>query len=210
MTGRPRLVLIHGAATTPAIWRATEPHLAGFDVVRARRPCSGDLDTEVAALAEVCAGAVVAGVSGGATLGLELAARGVPLAAAVLHEPAAGSLVPGLLAHVADGLRDGGVAGFGRALYGPAWRRSDGPVERAVVEREFAMFGRFEPAPPAPGCGPVLLTVGGLSPPPRHAAAAALTRRCGVPGATIPGAGHAVHLERPAALAAVIAAHAGG
>ncbi|RKN44027.1 alpha/beta fold hydrolase [Streptomyces hoynatensis] len=207
----PRLVLVHGAAVTPAVWREVVPHLAGFEVIAARRPCSGDLDTEVAALAAICAGAVVAGVSGGATLGLELAARGVPLRAAVLHEPAAGPLAPGLLAHVAEGLRTGGVAGFGRALYGPAWRPADAPAgaeAEAVVAREFAMFRAFEPAPPAPGCGPVLLTTGAHSPPPRHAAAAALAAHCGLPTALVPGAGHAAHLENPAAFAAAIRAHA--
>ncbi|ONK10254.1 alpha/beta fold hydrolase [Streptomyces sp. MP131-18] len=200
----PRLVLIHGAAATPAIHRALLPHLAGLDAVSVARPCSGDLETELSALAGVCAGAVVAGVSGGATLGLALAARGVPLRAAVLHEPAAGSLAPGLLAHVAEGLRTGGVPGFGRALYGPAWSPAEAPDEPGVVEREFAMFRGFEPAPPAFGCGPVLLTVGEHSPAARHASVAALAAHCGLPYTTVPGGRHAVHLERPAEFAALI------
>jgi hypothetical protein len=37
--------------------------------------CRGSLDTEVRALATLCADAVVVGVSGGATLGWEMAAR---------------------------------------------------------------------------------------------------------------------------------------
>ncbi len=203
----PRLVLIHGAATTPRVWRGVLPHLdgaAGFEVVCPQRPCSGDLDAEVAALAGLCADAVVAGVSGGATLGLALAAHGVPLRAAVLHEPAAGSLAPGLLTHVAEGLRTGGVAGFGGALYGPAWTPAEASGEPAEVERDFAMFRAFEPAPPAPGCGPVLLTLGGDSPPARHASVTALARHCALPWRTMPGTAHAAHLEHPAAFAAMI------
>ncbi|WP_425827881.1 alpha/beta fold hydrolase [Streptomyces fractus] len=206
----PRLVLIHGAATTSRIWDGLLPHLvgAGHEVIRPDRPCSGDLDTEVAALADLCVGATVAGVSGGATLGLELAVRGVPLRAAVLHEPAAGSLAPGLLAHVAEGLRTNGVAGFGNALYGPRWTLADAPATPGVVEREFAMFRTFEPALPAPDCGPVLLTTGAESPPSRHASVAAVARHCGLPWTTIPAASHAVHLESPASFAATILAHA--
>ncbi|MGP4110670.1 alpha/beta fold hydrolase [Streptomyces sp. 4N509B] len=207
---RPRLVLLHGAATTAEVWRRMLPHLDGLDgldVVCPERPCTGSLETEVAALAPLCADAAVAGVSGGATLGLELAARGVPLTAAVLHEPAAGSLAPGLLAHVAEGLRTGGVAGFGRALYGPSFDAGAAPG-RAVVEREFAMFRGFEPAAPAPGCGPVLLTVGERSPAARHASVAALARHCGGLGReVVPGGGHAVHLDVPEAFAAVVRAH---
>lgn len=207
---RPRLVLIHGAATTARIWDRLVPHLDGFDVVRPDRPCSGDLDTEVAALADTCAGAVVAGVSGGATLGLELAARGVPFRAAVLHEPAAGSLAPGLLAHVADALRTDGVPGFGRALYGPSWTPADAPSEPGVVEREFAMFGGFEPSPPARASAPILLTVGANSPAARHTSVTALARRCAVPWTTVPHASHAAHLDAPEEFAAVIRAHTVG
>ncbi|MEB8338082.1 alpha/beta fold hydrolase [Streptomyces endophyticus] len=205
---RPRLVLIHGAATTARIWRRMLPHLTDYEVVCPDRPCSGDLDTEVAALAEPCTDAVIAGVSGGATLGLELAARGVPFRAAVLHEPAAGSLAPGLLAHVAEGLRTSGVTGFGRALYGPEWTEADAPTEPGVVDREFAMFRAFEPTPPPRDCGPVLLTVGAHSPPPRHASVTALGHHCNLPWTTIPGTSHAAHLESPQAFATTIRTHA--
>jgi pimeloyl-ACP methyl ester carboxylesterase len=60
---------------------------AGSDRRRSRRrrprPSSGDLDAEVAALADAADGALVVGVSGGATLGLALAASGTRLAGAV-------------------------------------------------------------------------------------------------------------------------------
>src|ERR1700754_4648389 len=94
-----RLVLVHGAATTSRVWRHVVPLLAVDDslaVTVPDRPGTGDMTAEVAALRPSCAGAVVAGVSGGATLGLALAAAGVP-AAAILHDPAVFSLRPGLL-----------------------------------------------------------------------------------------------------------------
>ena len=92
----PRVTLVHGAAVTSRVWRYVVPLLADFPVTAPDRPCTGDLAAELAVLRPDCDGAVVAGVSGGATLGLALAAvpgpdGGVP-AAAVLHEPAAGSL----------------------------------------------------------------------------------------------------------------------
>jgi pimeloyl-ACP methyl ester carboxylesterase len=165
---------------------------------------TGDLDEELDALEPLCHGAVVAGVSGGATLGLALAARGTPFSAAVLHEPAAGSLVPSLLDAVARAYREGGVEGFGRALYGPAWSLADAPPDHDAVARDLAMFRRFEPQAPGPGAGPVLLTVGGDSPPVRHEVHHTLMGALGVSGRTIAGARHAVHLESPQAFAALV------
>jgi pimeloyl-ACP methyl ester carboxylesterase len=206
------MVLLHGAATTGRIWRRLLPHLSGsgppdLDVRSPDRPCSGDLDTEVAAVAPLCAGALVVGVSGGATIGLALAARSVPMRAAVLHEPAAGSLAPGLLAHVAQGLRSDGVAGFGRALYGPSWSPADAPPDPAAVDRDFAMFSGFEPTTVGTDVGPILLTVGEHSPVARHRSVRALSTYLGVPFAVVPGGHHAVHLDAPAAFAAVVAGH---
>lgn len=204
-----RILLVHGAATTGRIWAGVEQALPDFDVWSPDRPCSGDLDTELDFLADLCDGAVVGGVSGGATLGLALASRGIRFHAAVLHEPAAGSLVPGLLDAVAAAYAAEGVSGFARTLYGSRWSTSDGPVDDAMVARDLAMFRRFEPRPPATGAGPVLLTVGGDSPPIRHEVAARLTATLGVPGATIPSVGHAVHLEAPRTFAAILREAAG-
>ena len=102
------------------------------------------------------------GVSGGATLGLALACASSHLAGAVLHEPAVGSLVPGLLDHVVAGWTTGGVAGFGSALYGPSWDPSMAPADADAVARDLAMFRRFEPARAGVrgGNGRVLVTVG--------------------------------------------------
>lgn len=205
---RPRVLLVHGAATTSAVWVPLAARLDGLGVIAPDRPSSGDLDTELAFLAPLAEGTVVVGVSGGATLGLALAASDVALAGAVLHEPAVGSLVPGLLDHVVAGYRSGGVAGFGRALYGPAWSPSMAPADPGAVARDFAMFRAFEPRPVAPHQGPVVVTVGGDSPPVRHTAGRALAD-LGTNARVLPGCGHFVHHELPGALAAVVREVAG-
>jgi pimeloyl-ACP methyl ester carboxylesterase len=209
----PRVILIHGAATTAAVWNPVREALSrarpDIRVAAPQRAYSGDLDTELATLAETAAGAVVIGVSGGATLGLALMASGVPLAGAVLHEPAVGSLVPGLLAHVAAGYEVHGVPGFGAALYGPAWDVSMAPADPEAVGRDFAMFRAFEPVAPPTVPDPdhperTSTTVGELSPPARHEAARALCAFAGLPFQVLEGCGHAVHLEQPQLFAAVI------
>lgn len=208
-TGTQRVILIHGAATTSRVWRQVVPLLDGFDVVCPDRPCSGDLGAEVAALGPACAGAVVAGVSGGATLGLALASAGVPMSAAVLHEPAVGSLLPGLLDEARAAYQAGGTAAFGAALYGSSWTMAEAPADPAAVPRDLAMFGAFEPAAPAPGSGRVVITVGGASPPVRHESVGRLGARFGLAVRPVPGARHAVHLEHPALFAAAIRRVAG-
>ena len=204
-----RIVLVHGVATTSAVWRGVAAALLGYEVVAPDRPCSGDLETELDFLAELCDGAVVGGISGGATLGLALAARGVAFRAAVLHEPAAGSLVPGLLAPMAAAYSSGGVEAFGTTLYGPTWSLADAPADLDAVGRDLAMFRGYEPAAPLPGTGPVVLTVGGESPPLRQEVQAVLTQTLGVRGRTIPGATHALHLDAPESFAAVLRQVAG-
>jgi pimeloyl-ACP methyl ester carboxylesterase len=202
----PRVALVHGAATTSRVWRRVVPLLSAggsLAVAVPDRPCTGDLAAETAALRPSCAGAVVAGVSGGATLGLALAAAGVP-AAAVLHEPAVGSLLPGLLDQVRAAYAEGGVPAFARALYGTAWTAAEAPADPGAVARDLAMFTSFEPAAAAAGVGPVVITVGERSPAARHESAARLAGRFGFSVEVIAGAGHAVHLTHPAAFAAVV------
>jgi pimeloyl-ACP methyl ester carboxylesterase len=203
-----RVVLVHGAATTGRVWRHVVPLLSGFDVRCPDRLCSGDLAAEVAALRAACSGAVVAGVSGGATLGLALAAAGVPMTAAVLHEPAVGSLYPGLLDAVRAAYQAGGVTAFAAALYGPSWAPAEAPEDAAAVARDLAMFSAFEPAAPAAGTGHVVLTVGERSPRARHESVRRLARRFGFPVRELPGAHHAVHLDAPAVFAAEVRRHA--
>ena len=142
----------------------------------------------------------MAGVSGGATLGLALAAAGVPMAAALLHEPAVGSLLPGLLSPFRAAYLSGGTAAFAEALYGPAWTPGEAPADAAAVGLDLAMFAAFEPERPAPEAGPVVITVGECSPPVRHESVRRLGARFGLPVWAIPGARHAVHLEDPRGL----------
>jgi pimeloyl-ACP methyl ester carboxylesterase len=202
----PRVVLIHGAATTGQVWWRVRPLLPGFDVLVPDRPCSGNLSTEVDALRAHCAGALVVGVSGGATLGLALAAAGVPMTGALLHEPAVGSLLPGLLDSVREAYAAGGVPGFARTLYGPAWSEADAPADLAAVARDLAMFTMFEPAAAVPDtlAGHVIVTVGECSPAVRHDSVNRLAVRFGYRAWVIPGAAHAVHLTHPQAFADAI------
>ncbi|MDT3443712.1 MULTISPECIES: alpha/beta fold hydrolase [unclassified Pseudofrankia] len=209
----PSFLLLHGAATTGAIWAGVRRELGERPVLAPDRPSTGDLARELAALraavdeagrlgVPVPTPVVFGGVSGGATLGLAALAAGVPLAAAVLHEPAVGSLLPGLLAPMAAAFETGGVAAFGRTLYGERWRPSNAPADPGAVARDLAMFLRFEPAAPGPTPGPVIVTVGERSPDVRHRAAELLHRELGVTVRVLAGCGHAAHLEAPAEFAA--------
>jgi pimeloyl-ACP methyl ester carboxylesterase len=202
-----RVVLIHGAATTSRVWRHVIPLLTeagGLDVSCPDRAAAGDLSAEVAALRDVCHGAIVAGVSGGATLGLALAAAGVAMRAALLHEPAVGSLYPGLLDQVRAAYQAGGVPAFASALYGPAWTADEAPGDPGAVARDLAMFAAFEPSAPLPGSGPVVVTVGERSPLGRHESVRRLAGKFGLAAWELPGARHAVHLEAPGVFAAAI------
>jgi pimeloyl-ACP methyl ester carboxylesterase len=208
-----RICLIHGAATTAAIWDGVAAGLAtraaAIPCVRPERAASGSLDTEVTDLVEAATGALVVGVSGGATLGLELAARGVGFRAAILHEPAVGSLLPGLLDAVAAAYGRAGVSGFATTLYGPGWRPEFAPPDPDAVARDLAMFRTFEPRPPAAGIGPILITVGADSPPVRHDAARRLADRFGYEVRVLPGCGHALHIDSSGQLVELIAEVAG-
>lgn len=197
-----RVVLIHGVATDSRVWAATIAALGrSVAVCCPDRPQSGDMDTEIAALAPLCEGAFVVGVSGGATLGLELAARGVEFTGALLHEPAAGSLAPRLLDEVAAAFRSDGVAGFGRALYGPSWTPELTTASTETVAAELAMFRSFEPRPAGPLAQRITLTVGERSAPARHRSVQDLAAALGTEWRVVPGVGHAVHLQAPHQLA---------
>lgn len=206
MPPRPstRVVLVHGAAVTASCWDRLLPLLADLDVVAVQRPSSGDPALELAALRPVASGALVVGVSGGATLGLALAASGTPLTGALLHEPAVGALLPELLAPLAAAHAAGGVAAFGSLLYGPSWDPAMAPADPGAVGRDLAVFRAMEPAAPAEGQGPVVVSVGGNSPPVRHAAAAALGRHLGIGTTVLPGCRHFAQWDSPAVLAGAV------
>ncbi|WP_432518997.1 alpha/beta fold hydrolase [Kineococcus sp. SYSU DK006] len=219
----------------PALQERSAQRGEQHEVLAVTRPQTGRLSEELDALRSVSAGAFLVGVSGGATLGWALlseqlrdelcepqpetqpetqrearpeASRRQAPVGALLHEPAAGSLAPGLLEHVRQGLQAHGVQGFGEALYGRGWSASETEISEDALRREFAMFGAFEPAPLPEHVRPaVLLTVGSTSPPTRHASVRALAKlSMGVRSAVLPCA-HAAHLQAPEALAELVLDH---
>jgi pimeloyl-ACP methyl ester carboxylesterase len=205
-----RIVLVHGAATTASVWRPLAAALSNVgEVVTPQRNYSGDWETELGDLAETVRDAFVVGVSGGATLGLELATRGTPMLGAVLHEPAAGSLAPHLLDHVIRALNENGVEGFGRALYGEGWEPSLLPADSDAVKRDLGMFRAFEPTAPTSPLANVTLTVGEHSPRIRHESVEAIAKLTGAKVLVVPGAGHGVQLTAVQTFAKVIAAQLG-
>jgi len=204
-----RVVLLHGAATTARVWDAVAALLTaadtGYDVVAPERPRTGDLRRELDWLAPYIEGAWVVGMSGGATLGLALASAGAPIAGAILHEPAAGSLAPGLLGPAAAAFVRGGTDEFGATLYGESWRPAmAGGVDDAVTARELAMFRGVEPGAPTPQAGRVLVTYGAQSPAVRRTAAEALRDTYGYRIRELPAAGHFVAVDAPAAIATLV------
>jgi len=204
----PRVVLIHGTATTAGIWDPVLVLLAAlptYEVEAVERPRTGDLDLEVQALAPLVAGAWVVGMSGGATLGLALAMSGTPLAGAVLHEPAAGRLVPDLLTPAADAFARSGTDGLGRALYGPNWNPTmAGSVTDDVTAAELAMFRSFEPGPLPTTCGQVVITHGAISPAIRRRAAKALQRVTDCEVRELADSGHLAAHDNPGGLANLV------
>ena len=202
---RPRIVLIHGAATTAEVWRPLAELLRPFgEVSTPQRGYSGDLETELADLAPVCEGNFVVGVSGGATLGLALALGDLPLTGAILHEPAAGSLAPHLLDHVIHAMGGGGPVAFGRALYGESWTEDMLPEDRDAVRRDLGMFRGFEPTAPPEPLDNVFVSVGEYSPIARRESVLALSGLTGAHLLVIPQASHDVHLRNVSAFAKVI------
>ena len=200
----PTIVLVHGAATTSAVWSRVLPLLDGLRVLTPERPCSGDLADELAFLRPECEGSLVVGVGGGATLGLAMLAAGWELSGALLHEPAAGSLVPHLLDGVATAYSERGIPGFGRALYGSSWQPGMAPSDAEAVRRDFTMFRAFEPRAPLSSIEHVMTTVGQHSDPRRFEVADALQTRFGLRQRILAGCSHAVHLEAPTILTAEV------
>ena len=202
----PRIVLVHGTATTGAVWDPVRQLLEGFDTIAPTRPSSGSLTQELDWLANYADGAVVVGMSGGATLCLALAASNHSAAAIVAHEPAVGSLLPTLLDAVVAAFAERGAEGLGAALYGPSWDSSM-MMDADAVARDLTMFRAFEPA--LPGDVPTLITTGSDSPALRHLAAARLNAVFGYNTSTVPG-GHLIAQDQPAAIAELIRAVVAG
>lgn len=205
---RKTILFVHGAAVTSAIWDPVLAHLDGYQLIAVNRPRTGDLARETAWLAEQAREAFVVGLGGGATLGLALASCDVPLAGALLHEPAAGTLAPDLLDQVAAAFAEGGIEAFGSTLYGPRWTARMATDDASSLACELAMFRSFEPAAPRAGQGPVTISVGERSPHIRHRSVGALVSTFGLLSVQVPGAAHFVSVEAPATFAALIAVSA--
>lgn len=194
------VLLVHGAATTPAIWDEVRAELRDVDVSAPERPGTGDLDAEATWLESIADGAVVLGISGGATLVLELAARGSRARSLIAYEPAAGSLMPGFFAPLAAAFETGGVAGFAHTLYGAEWTLAPGVTPDGVA-KDLAMFRSFEPRAPR---SPALVVTGERSPAVRHELAARLHDSLGYPTATLDDASHFACRDNPVGLAALV------
>ena len=194
-----RVVLVHGAATSARVWDRLAPLLPDHDVVAVTRPRTGNLARELAWLAPHVEGAWVVGMSGGATLGLALASGPVPLAGAILHEPAVGTLAPSLLGPMVRAFEESGTTAFAHTLYGDTWTPVllGGPVEDAVTAGELAMFRGFEPEPISATAGRVVVTVGERSPAIRHASVEALRAAYGHEVLIVPGASHFAAYDAP-------------
>ena len=136
------IVLLTGVATDTRVWKPTFVSLSRLG----------------------WKGAIVIGVSGGATLALELASREPEISAVIAHEPAAGSLAPHLLDDAVRALNRGGVSEFARTLYGPSWTPDMNTSTESCVRGELSMFRSFEPQEPILKADRVILTVGSRSP----------------------------------------------
>jgi 3-oxoadipate enol-lactonase/3-oxoadipate enol-lactonase/4-carboxymuconolactone decarboxylase len=229
-------VLIHGVGFGPAtlepLAAALTPHVRvaipprrGYGERAHEAPAASvaeHVDDVLAALDGAGIGrAIVAGMSGGATVTLALAlSHPECVVTAVAHEPAVGSIAPELRALVGGALRRGGGGELLRVLAGeetwaklPAAAVSALDASSRLVEADAAAFMVFEPHLPsaAPGVStagppraPLVCSVGERSSPLRFAVAERLAARTGATVAVVPGCGHLPQLDAPSAFAELI------
>jgi pimeloyl-ACP methyl ester carboxylesterase len=227
-TDTPPVVLIHGVGFGPEtlapLAAAMEPYAhveiparRGYGE-RAHLPAAAKVGEHVEdivdALDEAGVGrAVVAGMSGGATIALALALRCPErVVAAIAHEPAVGSIAPELRALVRGALARGGGGELVRVLAGPeTWARLPAAVVRALdassglVEADAGAFLAFEPQlAGAPARAPLVCSVGERSSALRYTVAERLAARTGAPVAVVPGCGHLPQFDAPEAFAALV------
>ncbi len=224
-------VVVHGVGLWPGSFSAVTERVAaetGCEVVTWTRPPYDGGETafgaQLRALAAVVVEhrpAVVAGVSGGATLalalGIESAAGrlGPDVAGAlrgiVTHEPLIGALEPVLGRRVADAATElaadptaSSAASFCRGLYGPRWSDLGADADAwfarhaDVVPADVAAFSSFQPAEGdlAEVAVPHRTSVGARSGPERHRVAATLAA-AGATSVVVPDCGHLIHLDAP-------------
>jgi len=228
MPGAPPIVLIHGVGFGPETLAPVAEALAAHaQVISVARRGYGEragfppaatvaehVEDVLSALDEAgTERAVVAGMSGGATVALALAlSRPERVLVAVAHEPAVGSLSPRLRALVRGALAHGGGSELVRVLAGTeTWGRLPDAVVTALdaspglVEADARAFLAFEPdLPPAPAVCPLVCSVGERSSALRFEIAELLAARTGARMVVVPGCGHLPQLDAPAAFARLI------
>ncbi|HWF36288.1 MAG TPA: alpha/beta hydrolase [Solirubrobacteraceae bacterium] len=228
----PLVVLIHGVGFGPETLGGLAAALATqAPVIRVTRRGYGErahlppaasvalhVEDVLAVLDEAeVSRAVIAGMSGGATIALALAiACPERVVAAVVHEPAVGSVAPKLRALVRDALTRGGGSELLRVLAGAETWDALTPAAVAaldassrLVEADAAAFLAFEPhLASARGRVPLVCSVGEHSSVLRHAVAEQLAERMGAPVAVVPGCRHLPQLDAPEAFAELILEHA--
>jgi pimeloyl-ACP methyl ester carboxylesterase len=226
----PIAVLLHGVGFGPETLdtvAATVAEQARAVVVRRPAPATGSsLRHQAAAVAAAVEhhtggeGYVVAGVSGGATLAVALAAAtDAPLLGVVAHEPLVGRHAPALwdavhAAHDALARGDATPDDWFRGLIGPAaWGVLDPASRDAALAghpdllAEITPFVSWDPTADQLGTArrcPLVTSVGSDSGPARHEAAAALATLAGARVVDLAG-GHLVQFDDPGTFAGLIA-----
>jgi 3-oxoadipate enol-lactonase len=225
-SGTPPVVLIHGVGFGPAtlapLAAALQPY-ARVEIAarrgygdRGHLPPAASVAEHVEDILDVLdeAGidrAVIAGISGGATVALALALSCPErVVTAVAHEPAVGSVSPELRALVRGALVQGGGGELLRVLAGAeTWGHLAPETVAALeasselVEADAGAFLAFEPHL-ATAAAPLLCSVGERSSALRYTVAERLAARTGAPLAIVPGCGHLPQLDAPAAFAELI------
>ena len=226
--GRTPIVLVHGVGFGPEtlapLARTLMPHAPVICIARrGYGPRAGEppaasvadhVNDVIAVLDDARAErAVVAGMSGGATVALALALRCPErVVTAVAHEPAVGSLAPELRGLVRGALSRGGGRALLRVLAGAeTWCALTAGVtsaldaSAALVEADAAAFLAFEPPLSAgPARAPLVCSVGERSSELRFTVAERLAARTGAAVAIVPGCGHLPQLDAPAAFGQLI------
>jgi pimeloyl-ACP methyl ester carboxylesterase len=224
-SGAPPVVLIHGVGFGPETLApiATSLHARvfarrGYGERAADQPASHVeehvTDLLLALDRDGVERAVLAGISGGATVALAAALTAPErVVSAIVHEPAVGSLAPALRASILAALSTGGGVGLARFLAGertwhamPADLRAWAVANSELIEADADAFARFEPH--FDTTAPLICSVGERSPPARYEVAERLAARTGAPVVVVPGGGHLCQLDAPAAFAELIVQHA--
>jgi pimeloyl-ACP methyl ester carboxylesterase len=230
--GTPCVVLIHGVGFGPATLAPLADALAPYTRVeiparrgygeRALESPAPTVEEHVNDLFDAldAAGlerAVLAGISGGATIALAAGlARPERVVTAVAHEPAVGSVSPELRSLIVAALSDGGGCGLARFLAGEeTWAALPPPLlgwladNTALIEADAAAFARYEPAFPVAGAVvPLVCSLGGRSSPARAQVAEQLAARTGAPIVSVRDCGHLPQFDAPDAFVEVIVTHA--